>query len=229
MASDPQQWQGGGGWFARLPVAERAVLHAHGARRTYRAGATLFHEGDASEWVVLLTDGRVKVTSTTTDGRDVVLAVCAPGELVGELSAIDGEPRSATATAIDAVAARVIPADTFRDFLAANPRAALILLVSVCGRLRASDRRNVEFVALDSVGRVARRLVELAAQFGVTAEEGTVRIDVPITQDDLAGWTGSSREAVSKALHVLRLRGWIATGRRSITVIDLAGLRSRAT
>src|SRR6202035_3878767 len=131
--------------------------------------------------------------------------------------------------ALDAVAARVIPAGTFRDFLAANPPAALMLLVSVCGRLRVSDRRNVEFVALDSVGRVARRLVELAEQFGVAGGDGTVRIDVPITQDDLAGWTGSSREAVSKALHTLRGRAWIATGRRSITVTDLAGLRSRAT
>jgi CRP/FNR family cyclic AMP-dependent transcriptional regulator len=122
----------------------------------------------------------------------------------------------------------VIPAEEFRAFLASSPHAALLLLVSICARLRVTDRRNVEFVALDSVGRVAARLVELAEQFGVPSGGG-VRIDVPITQDVLAGWTGSSREAVSKALRLLRSRGWITTARRSVTVIDVAALRARAT
>ncbi len=228
MVGDGEVWPAGGSWFSRLAAPERAALHAAGVRRRYRAGATLFHEGDSSDWVVLLTAGRVKVASGTPDGRDVVLAVCSPGELVGELSAIDGQLRSASATALDPVEARVIPAGEFRAFLAAHPQAALVLLVSVCARLRVSDRRNVEFVALDSVGRVAARLVELAEQFGVPVAEG-VRIGVPITHEVLAGWTGSSREAVSKALHLLRSRGWIVTARRRVTVIDGAALRARAT
>jgi CRP/FNR family cyclic AMP-dependent transcriptional regulator len=130
---------------------------------------------------------------------------------------------------MDPVEARVIQGADFRQFLASSTSAALLLLVSVCGRLRVSDRRQVEFVALDSVGRVAARLVELAEQFGIVGSDGRIRIDVPITQEDLAGWTGSSREAVGKALHNLRGRGWIVTGRRAITVVDLDGLRSRAT
>jgi CRP-like cAMP-binding protein len=179
--------------------------------------------------VFLLSQGRVKVSSATTDGRDVVLAICVPGEILGELSAVDGSPRSATATAIEAVEARVVDGAAFRAFLASSAPAATALLVAVCGRLRLSDRRSVEFVAMDSVGRVAGRLVELAEQFGVTGPDGRVRIDVPITQDELAGWTGSSREAVSKALRTLRDRGWISTGRRTITVLSLTGLRSRST
>jgi CRP-like cAMP-binding protein len=171
----------------------------------------------------------VKVSSTTADGRDVVLAICVPGEILGELSAVDGSPRSATATAIDAVEARMVEGAAFRSFLASSAPVAMALLVAVCGRLRESDRRSVEFVGMDSVGRVASRLAELAEQFGVTGSTGAIRIDVPITQDDLAGWTGSSREAVSKALRILRSRGWIVTGRRSITVVSLHGLRSRAT
>jgi CRP-like cAMP-binding protein len=158
-----------------------------------------------------------------------MLAVRIPGELIGELSALDGLPRSATATAIEAVECRVIPAAEFREFLASDAQVALQLLVSVCARLRESDRRRIEFVALDATGRVARRLAELADQFGVPAEGGRLRIDVPISQDDLAGWTGSSREAVVKALKTLRSRGWITTARRAITVIDLEALRSRAT
>ena len=107
-------WEGEGGWFAQLPAAERAALHARGALRRYRAGSTLFHEGDISDWVVLVTKGRVKVSAVTPDGKDVVLAVCPPGELLGELSALDGHPRSATATALDPVEARVIPGAEFR-------------------------------------------------------------------------------------------------------------------
>ncbi len=130
-------WEGDGGWFAQLPAAERAAMHARGTARRYRAGSALFHEGDTSDWVVLLTNGRVKVSSTTSDGKDVVLGVCAPGELLGELSALDGRPRSATAVAMDPVEARVIQGADFRQFLESNASAALLLLVSVCGRLRA--------------------------------------------------------------------------------------------
>jgi CRP-like cAMP-binding protein len=86
----------------------------------------------------------------------------------------------------------------------------------------------VEFVALDATGRVARRLVGLAEEFGTPGADGSVHIDVPITQDDLAGWTGSSREAIAKALSALRSRGLVTTSRRSITVLDLEGLRARA-
>jgi CRP-like cAMP-binding protein len=154
--------------------------------------------------------------------------MCGPGELVGELSSVDGRPRSATAVAIESIDARVISGAEFRDFLGSHAGAAVALLASICRRLRASDRRQVEFVALDSVGRVARRLVEMAEQYGVAEPGGVVRIDVPITQDDLAGWTDSSREAVVKALHWLRGRGWIETGRRSVRVLDISALRSRA-
>ena len=216
------------GWFAQLPAAARAALHAMGTARRYRAGAVLFHEGDPSGWVLLVTHGRVKIASVTPDGKDVVLAVCGPGELLGDLSALDRLPRSATATALEALEARVISAEDFRRFLTTSTDAAVGLLVSVCGRLRVSDRRRVEFVALDATGRVARRLVEIAEYFGVPSHDGTIRIDLGITQDDLAGWTGSSREAAAKALHDLRDRGWITTARRTITVIDLDGLRSRA-
>jgi CRP-like cAMP-binding protein len=226
---DATGWRGSADWFAGLPESVRVDLEHRGQRRSYRAGSTLFHEGDASDWVILIDRGRVKVTCATAEGREVVLAVRVPGELIGELSAIDGHPRSATGTAIDPVGARVIAANDFRDFLGAHPSAALALLTLVSARLRVSDRRNVEFVALDSVGRVAQRLLELGEQFGVRSADGSVRIDVPITQDELAGWTGSSREAVGKALQALRNRGWITTGRRSVTIIDVEGVRSRTS
>jgi CRP-like cAMP-binding protein len=94
-------------------------------------------------------------------------------------------------------------------------------------RLRDADEKRVEFAAYDSVGRVARRLVEMAGRFGDPEGLG-VRITLPLTQEELAGWTGSSREAVSKALQALRDRGLIETKRRAVTVLDLEGLTRRA-
>ena len=83
------------------------------------------------------------------------------------------------------------------------------------------------FGAYDIAARVAGRLVELADRFGEAVPDG-VRISVPLSQDELAGWVGASREAVAKALRVLRDRGLVTTGRRTMTVLDLDGLRGRA-
>ena len=94
----------------------------------------------------------------------------------------------------------------------------------VIERLRDADRQQVDFAAYQTLGRVARRLVELVERFGEESDDGSVRITLPITQEELAGWAGASREATAKALHELRDLGLIETARRDITVRDLAGL-----
>jgi CRP-like cAMP-binding protein len=216
------------GFLAALTGVETEALHARGTRRRYRRGSMLFNEGETSDRVVFVLDGRVKISHLTEDGREVVLAVRGPGDLLGELSAVDGEPRSAGASAIDPVDALVISAGDFLAFLQSQPRVATILLKTITGKLRDADRKRIEFAAQDTLGRVAARLVELAERFG--KREGTgVRITVPLSQQELAGWTGSSREAVSKALQILRRRGWVETHRRGATVRDLDSLRRRAT
>jgi CRP/FNR family cyclic AMP-dependent transcriptional regulator len=94
-------------------------------------------------------------------------------------------------------------------------------------RLRDADRKRIEFGTADILSRVAGRLVELAERFGEPAGDG-IRITAPLTQEELAGWTGASREAVSRALRALRGRGWIQTARRSVVIRDLDALRRRA-
>jgi CRP-like cAMP-binding protein len=195
--------------------------------RRFARGAALFHERQPSDRVAVLLAGRVKLYSTTVDGREVLFEVRGPGELLGELGSIDGRPRSASALALEPVEALVVPAADFRSIIERSPRAAVHLLGVVAGRLREADRRRVEYAAFDTVGRVAARLVELAGRYGEPGPEG-VLIDLTITQEELAGWTGASREAVSKALHQLRGLGWIETGRRRIRVLDLEELRRRA-
>jgi CRP/FNR family cyclic AMP-dependent transcriptional regulator len=189
-------------FMARLDPADRTALAQRGRQRRWPAGASLFLEGESCATVVIVVSGRVKVFSLTEHGEEILLAVRGPGALLGELSAVDG-------------------------YLRSHGAAGIVLLQMVTARLRDSDRKRVEFAAYDIAARVARRLVELADRFGEPDEQG-VRISVALSQDELAGWVGASREAVAKALRVLRSRGFVSTGRRTMTVLDIDGLRRRA-
>lgn len=217
-----------GGFAAALALEEREALTQKGRRRRFPRGSTLFNEGEHSDRILVLLSGRVKVSYFTEDGREVVLAVRSPGDLLGELSALDGEARSATATAIEPVEALLVPIGQFRSFVLAHPGVAFVLLEMLSRRLRDADRKRIEFGTYDTVGRVARRLVELAEDFGEPEGRG-VRVALPLSQDELAGWVGASRKAVGNALSWLRRAGLVETRRRAITILDLSGLRKRAT
>jgi CRP/FNR family transcriptional regulator, cyclic AMP receptor protein len=210
-----------------LDPPEREALLLNNRRRRFKRSQALVTAGMVSSSVLLIAEGRVKLSYFTEEGSEVVLAIRGPGDLVGDLTALDGRPHSATATAMETVDAFTIASPDFQDFLMNHPRAALLLLRMISSRLRDADEKRVEFAALDSVGRVARRLVEMADRFGQTQGEG-VLITLPLSQEELAGWTGSSREAVSKALQTLRAKGLIETKRRAVTILDLAGLSRRA-
>ncbi len=214
-------------FWDQLTAAEADALERAGHRRDFRRGAVIFRESDRTDWVAVLRTGRVKVSVDTAGGTEVVLAVRGPGALLGEFSAIDREPRSATVTAIEPVTALAVPVAEFEAYLQAHGRVAFLLMRTIVGRLRDADRKRIEFGAHDTTGRVAARLVEMAERFGQAAEEG-VKIALPFSQDELAGWTGASREAVSKALGVLRSAGEIRTSRMSVVVRDLEALRRRA-
>jgi CRP/FNR family cyclic AMP-dependent transcriptional regulator len=214
------------GFLAELEADDRAALEQLGAVRRYRRGDVLFHEGDDAGAVLVLRGGHVKATMLN-DGREVILAFPGPGELLGELSAVDGRPRSATVRAVDEVEALVIPGSAFRAFLERRPRIALVLLRGVAERLRAADRQRVDYAVNDVVVRVAGRLVELCDRFGCE-DGGGIDIGLAITQDELAAWAGASREAVAKAMALLRTLGWVQTERRRILVLDLPALRRYA-
>jgi CRP/FNR family cyclic AMP-dependent transcriptional regulator len=210
-----------------LTEEEAADLHAAGRRRAYGPGVTLFHEGDDSGPVVVILGGRVKVATLGGGGREAIIAVRGPGDLIGELSAIDGGPRSATVTTLEPAEVLLVPGSAFAALLERHLRIALVLLRMVAGRLRYADSQQAQFATQDVVGRVATRLLELGDRFGV-AEDDRIVIELPISQEELAAWTGSSREAVSKALQQLRALHVLETGRKRITVLDADALRRRA-
>jgi CRP/FNR family transcriptional regulator, cyclic AMP receptor protein len=215
-----------GAFLDRLGPADRAALLDAGRPRRYRAGETIFLTGERGGHVVLITGGRAKVTVASRHGTETVLSLRGRGDVIGELAAIDDDtaPRGATVVALEAVDTRVVRSADFRAIVARRPSMALELLRMVAERLRASDRRLVEFGASDTTRRLARLLAEMA-EADATPTDGGLLLANNLTQDDLAGLVGASRESVARALAALRARGFVATGRRQVVVLDLAGLR----
>ena len=177
--------------------------------------------------MIIVERGEVSILVTAIDGRELVIDVFGPGSLLGELSAIDGASRSASAVAIVDVEVMTVPTARFSEFLEAHPRAQRVLLQLLAERLRGATRRHLEFGTSDALGRVCARVDELARRYGRPSDEGLV-IESPISQAELANWAGLSREAVVKALRALRSLGWIESRRNTIVVHDLAAIRARA-
>jgi CRP-like cAMP-binding protein len=216
----------GADFWDLLTPEEAADLERRGRRRRYRRGAVIFQEARPCHGVIVLVTGRVKVTSNTQGGTEVVLAVRGPGALLGEFSAIDGGEYSATVQALEPVSALLVPLPEFTGYLQAHGRVAYLMMRLLVGRLRDADRKRIEFGAHDTTGRVAARLLELAERYGQPTPEG-ITIALPLSQDELAGWTGASREAVSKALGTLRSAGAIRTSRLRVIVRNMDLLRER--
>jgi CRP-like cAMP-binding protein len=178
--------------------------------------------------MLILLRGRAKIAYHTEDGREVLFDIAGPGELVGAVCVVDGDPADATSTAVDDVEALVIDAAKFEHYVATDVGVSRSLLSLLARQLRKATADRAALAMNDALGRVALRLVELADRYGERAEE-RIRITLPLSQQELAAWTGTSREATSKALHALRRRGCIETRRREIHILDISELRQRVS
>ena len=211
-----------------LAAADLEALHAAARIRRYRSGELLLREGDAPSAVLAILAGTVKLTKTATSGREAVLELRGAGEVVGELGAIDGQSRSASAVALGEVEALVLPADGFNALLRERGGLAHQLLITEVARIREASGRQLELGTADVVGRVCRRLAELAASHGVPMDGG-VLVRGAISQQELADWSGISRDGVVRALGELRRLGWVDTGRQRLLIRDLGAITRRAS
>jgi len=209
-----------------LLAPEREALLATGRARRWEATEMLVRRGDRADSAIVLLAGLVKI-HTSVEGAEVLLGLSGPGDLLGETTAPARDAlRSATATALEPVDGVVVSVPSLRAFLAAHPRATLALLDLALKRLHVADARRMEFATSESLARVAGRLVELAERFGAERPDGGLDVALPITQEELASWSASSKESTARALRTLRQLRLIATYRRGLTVLDLDGLRS---
>jgi CRP-like cAMP-binding protein len=214
------------GVFDGLTPDDRRTLRDLGVVRRHQRGAYVILEGDRSDHVLVLLEGRLKIVRTNEDGRESLVAVRTAGELVGELNALAGSdaPRAASVIALDDVTVQSIPAAEFLSFVAARPQVSFSLMRSLAVRLREATARHSDAAGYDSLHRVARVLVEQAERDG-RAVDGGLLVGDGLSQSDLAGLVSASPKSVGRALSTLRSRGLITTARRTIVVVDIEGLR----
>ena len=212
------------GFWTLLSQDERNALSGFGPLRDYQAGATLCNEGDPATHVFVLLAGWVKILATTTDGHKLVLALRGVGEIVGEVAGETTGRRNATIQAISKVRALIVPHDRFGSFLDEYQGADHAYRHVVTHRWNDADATLRSRTGTSGAQRLARILLDLADRHGQKME-GAIDLVLPLTQDELASLAGTSRATVTRALRNWRKRGFILTGHRRITIIDLPGLR----
>ena len=214
--------------FSALDDEAATALRASMADTRLRRGEVLFHEGDEGDKLYVVTEGKVKLGRTSSDGRENLLAILGPGQMFGELSLFDPGPRSATVTAVtDTVVLLAVPrgpAALARRPPGGRPRPARPSSPAGCA---SANDVVADLVFSDVPGRVAKALLDLADRFGRTADDG-VHVHHDLTQEELAQLVGASRETVNKALADFASRGWLRLEPRSVVIMDIERLSRRA-
>ncbi|WP_300680881.1 Crp/Fnr family transcriptional regulator [Nocardioides sp.] len=213
--------------FSALDDEAATALLSSLVETKLRRGEVLFHEGDSGDQLYIVTDGKVKLGRTSSDGRENLLAILGPGQMFGELSLFDPGPRSATVTAVTDSSFAALSHSDLLQWLEGRPKIASGMLAQLAGRLRKSNDVVADLVFSDVPGRVAKALLDLADRFGRTADDG-VHVHHDLTQEELAQLVGASRETVNKALADFVSRGWLRLEPRSVVILDLERMGRRA-
>jgi len=210
-----------------LTQGAREALLALGAQREYAVGSTLIMEGDACTDVIALVDGWAKVVGSTADGGRALLGLRFSGDLVGEQSALDEQPRSASVISAGPTVVHVIGRNDFLKFLMDWPGAGVAVSQVLSAKLRWATSRRVDFSGLSVLARLARVIDELAQLESTSAGLG-IEFGYTLTQPEFAEMIGASEPSVHKALRELRSAGIVETGYRRIVVSDPVALRAIA-
>jgi CRP/FNR family transcriptional regulator, cyclic AMP receptor protein len=190
--------------------------------RRYRKGETIFVAGDPGTSLCVIESGRVKLSLSSVEGREVIIDLLGPGEVFGELALLDGEPRSADAVAVESTHLLLLHRDAFLRFLSNRPEVALALLRVLSRRLRRDAQLVQDAAFLDVPARLARTILRLAV-----ADESGIARTPRLTQTDLAAATGTTRVTLNKWLGFFAEQGMIRWENSRVTVLQPEGLRRR--
>ena len=196
-----------------LSEADLKSIGSHGVVRTYPKNTIIVSEGDSTDSLYVIVEGRVKAYVSDSDGRQVVLSTQGPGEYFGEL-VLDEGPRSASVMTLTPCRFLVVQKEEFRKFLLENPAFALSLIEKLIARVRALTESVKSLALMDVYGRVARLLLELAEE----SNNGGFVISQRLTQQDIASRIGASREMVSRILKDLSVGGYLTQSRTGIVL-----------
>ena len=207
-----------------LPAEDLRRLASYARPVRHPTHRVLFQKGDPGEGMMAVISGRVKIRCYSVDGKELVLNVIKPGELFGEIALLDAKPRTADAVTMESCELLVLERRDFLPFLANHPQACLHLLSVLCDRMRQTSQQLEDALFLDLAPRLARCLARLAERFGKPVPDG-IRIDVRLSQQELAAFVGMTRESVNKQLAAWRRDGLVGFSAGTVTIHDLAALR----
>jgi CRP-like cAMP-binding protein len=213
--------------FTALDDAAAASLRASMDTVKIAKGSILFKEGDDGEHLYVIIEGKLKLGTSSGDGRENLLSILGPGEMFGELSLFDPGPRTSTATAVTDSKLLSLGHEKVIPWLKQNPEVSLQLLTRLSQRLRRTNEAVGDLVFSDVPGRVAKALIDLGDRFGKTTAEGLL-VNHDLTQEELAQLVGASRETVNKALADFAGRGWLKLDGRSVLITDVERLSKRS-
>lgn len=206
--------------FGTLPPNLLDELRGQSELLKFKRGDFVLRQGEPATHLFVIFSGRVAVAARASDGRESVMAVLGPGALFGEMPMFDDGIRHADARALTTVHLLSMPYDEVRKVLSARPEVLWAVVRILARRLRATDEALADAMFLDVTGRTAKRLLELA--------QGEDEFRMPLTQEELAGMVGASRERVNKAIATFVKLGWIEiAGRTRYKILDRDELVAR--
>jgi len=209
--------------FRGLSAAAIQQISALAIRRPYEQDAIVFSQGDPGDSLYGVVTGRVRISASTREGKEMFLNIMEPGDTFGEIALLDGNPRTATATATAACELMIIPRGQFLALLQREPTVAIHLLQLLCQRIRWTSGQAEDSALLTVPARLARRLLTLARQHGRPSPKG---VQLVISQEEMGRFLGISRQAVNQYLQEWRAKGWVDVGRGKVTVLDEKGLQA---
>lgn len=201
-----------------LGLERLQMLVRQGQSRAYAPQETIFHKGDPGDCLMAVLSGRVKISSISADGKEVVFNIIDPGELFGELAMLDGKERSADAVAIEATELFVLHRRDFLPHLRGAPDLCMRMFAVLCARLR-STSEQVEDLLLHQSARLAKRLLYLSDAYGKAVDTG-ILIDLKVSQGELAKQVGMRREGLNRLISQWRDAGILSMEDGMIVVMD---------
>ena len=212
----------------RLDPVDRLELDSLGTTRILRSGQVLFLQGERGGRVAIVRSGLVKVSAADEQGRVSLLGFRRPGELIGDIEALDDLTRDATAVVVEPSSVQVVPATEFLGFLRSHPLAAVAFARVLAQQVRSGVDHRLRS-AQSVAERLAVCLLRLTEQHGQRRiEDGALVIGVPLSQDDLASLVDASRDSIAKTLTTWRRLKIVETGRRHLAVVDMDRLAGYA-
>lgn len=214
--------------FQDLTAEQLSWLNDHLHRQEFPAGSNIVVADQPGEIVYIIVSGTIKIYVQQMDGTEVILAILGPGDTVGELSLLDSAGRSANVVTMEAATLLWMDRATFWECLRTMPSVTYKLTEILCGRVRLGNEQIKALAGLDIYGRVARQILAIAEQYGQPTPNGDIFIPIRLTQSDLAGLIGASRESVNQAIVTYKQEKYISVDRQfRITIHNIQAIKQR--